>query len=206
MLERVDMAKETLWEHWTKTSKECKLSEPSIKNMLGLKTGQHLTIDVLDYRDQDYTILAVEEHCREIGSENFYVNEYILSLDSNNLKLRVDSDFSTTKICHLHRIYDQFAFNEEFLQVINDAMESSFNLDEEGVQFLPGELKKPAYVQITDDKWNKARMNVWTFKRIAKDEAGQGFVETLIIEQDDDTGWFELWRGIEISSDRIFAV
>lgn len=204
------VAKETLWEHWTKTSMDCKLSESAIKNMLGLKLGQHITIDVLDYRDQDYSVRSIEEHCREIGYEQFYSNDYVLTDgDGIYLKLRIDSDFSTTKTCQLCHLYDQFAFDDDgFLRVIDEALESSFNLDDEdgGVQFLPGDLKTPACVQITDEKWNKKRINVWTFKRIAKDEADQTFVETLFIEQDDDTGWFELWRSVDISSDRIFAV
>jgi len=204
------MEKETLWQHWTKQKDTISNSDssPTIVNMLNLQIGQHLTIDILDYRDQDYTVKSIEEHCREIGYEQFYSNTYFLTDgDGIYLKLRIDSDFSTTKICQIQRLYDQFAFDEGFLRVINEALESSFNLDdEEGVQFLPGELKTPACVQITDDKWNKKRINVWTFKRIAKDEAGQTFVETLNIEQDDDTGWFELWRSVDISSDRIFAV
>lgn len=196
---------QTLWQHWIKKtdgSKKDTSSPSSIRNILGLKIGQYITIDVLDYRDADYKILDVDELCREIGDEKFYSNEYMLMDD---LRLMVGDNFSESKTCQICRLEDQFPFDEGFLETVNDAMTSSFKFDD-GSEFFPGELKTPACVQGMNGRLEKIVMNVWTFSRLAKDEAGQTFAETLMVRQDDETGWFQLWRCTDVDSSRIFAV
>jgi len=191
---------ETLWQHWTK-NKEAETTEDLIHNELGFKTGQNLSLDILDYRSRDYTIINIEEHLRKIGGESFYSTDYLLE---DGLRLRA-CDFKTDASCWLLTLHDEFAFNEDFLLVVKDAASSQFVFDEEGIEFFPVN-EKPVVVMIKNDLFEQHQVQLWTFERMGKDEAGQDFKELLFVEQDTDTGWFQLWRGFSISVDRVFIL
>lgn len=190
---------ETLWQHWTKKKAEPEV-EDLIHNELGFKTGQNVTIDILDYRARDYTILNIEEQVRRIGSESFYSTDYILE---NGLRLRV-CDFKTNATCWLITLHDEFAFNEDFMLVVQDAMRSHFFFDDENIEFFPSGSQTT--VNIKNDLSIERSIQLWIFERTAKDEAGQDFKELLFVEQDTDTGWFQLWRGFMVPSERVVVI
>jgi len=193
---------ETLWQHWTK-KKEAETTEVKeiIHNELGFKTGRNLSLDILDYRSRDYTIINIEEHVRKIGGDSFYSTDYLLE---DGLRLRA-CDFKTEAACWLLTLHDEFAFNDDFLLVVKDAASSQFVFDDEGIEFFPVN-EKPVVVMIKNDLSEQHQVQLWTFERMGKDEAGQDFKELLFVEQDTDTGWFQLWRGFSISVDRVFII
>jgi len=194
---------ETLWQHWTKKKEEPKPVMDLIHNELGFKAGQTVTIDILDYRARDYTILNVEEYVQEVGVESFYATDYVLE---EGLRLRV-RDFKSEAVCWLVTLHDEFAFNEDFLTVVRDAVQSQFSFDDEGIEFLPtSNSTKPMQVRIKNDLLEGRSLSVWQFNRVGKDEAGQEFSEFLIIEQDNDTGWFQLWRGFSVPLERVLVI
>jgi len=193
---------ETLWQHWTKKKEEKQVVSP-IHNELGFKSGQILSLDVLDYRARDYTVLAIEEHLRTIDGKTFYSTDYVLE---DELRLRA-CDFATNKSCWLLHLHDEFAFDENFVFVIQDALTSHFAFDDEGIAFTPvGNLTKPTKIHVLNDLSEESTLSLWTFEREAKDEAGQPFCELLFIEQDEETGWFRLWRGSEIAIEHVFVL
>ena len=196
---------ETLWQHWLKKKeKDEHIPVDLIHNELGFKTGQNVSIDILDYRSRDYTIINVEEHVRKIGSETFISTDYLLE---DGLRLRV-CDFKTNASCWLLTLHDEFAFNDDFLMVVKDASQSQFSFDDEVISdYLPvGNLTKSVLVQIKNDLAESRSIQLWTFERTGKDEAGQEFKELLFVEQDEETGWFQLWRGFTVPIERVFVI
>lgn len=193
---------ETLWHHWTnKKDAETNEVKDLIHNELGFKAGQNLSLDVLDYRSRDYTIINIEEHVREIGNESFYSTDYLLE---DGLRLRA-CDFKTEASCLLITLHDEFGFNEDFLLVVKDAAKSQFVFDDEGIEFFPVN-EKHVTVTIKNDLAERHQVQLWTFERVGKDEAGQDFKEILFVEHDNNTGWFQLWRGFSISVERVFVI
>lgn len=198
---------QTLWQHLTQKQAEAKQEEKNtLYNELGLKVGQILSFDVLDYRGQDFTVMRLKECNRHIESEEFKSNTYVLLAEPPVtpaeecwIGLRV-----WDKKCWLFRLVDDFAFDENFLAVLKDAMLTSFNLDDEGAIFIP--VGAPFYLYITNDLRERSRIQRWQFERTAKDEAGQDYLELLYVEQDDGTGWFSIWRGTEVPMDRILII
>jgi len=187
---------QTLWQRWTKKEEPVKAEEtPSIHNELGYKIGQIVSLDVLDFRGNDYVIERIEEHLRRIGTEWFYSTDYVLSAA---FKLRV----CDKKVWLLH-LKDEFAFEEGFMTVVKDAMKSTFTVDEENAEFIPVSCTT---IQITNDLGDKQRIQQWTFSRTAKDEANQEFQEVLFVEQCEEKGWFQLWRGVEIATTHILVI
>ena len=155
----------------------------------------------MDYRSRDYTIINIEEHVRSIGDRDFYYTDYILE---DGLRLRA-CDFKTEASCWLLTLHDEFAFNEDFLLVAKDAAKSQFVFDEEGIEFFPIN-ENSVDVSITNDLLERHRIQLWTFERTGKDEAGQDFKELLFVEHDKGIGWFQLWRGFSISVERVFVI
>jgi hypothetical protein len=190
----------TLWQHWTQKEEKKEENVFHVYSDLGFKPGQIISFDVLDYRGKDFVIERVEEHTRRIDGKDFVSTDYVFTEDAVPLKVR-----SCDKKGWLIHLYDQFAFDEGFLTVVKDAMESSFNLDDIKAEYLPID-GGCATIQIKDDLGEQCERYLWTFGRIAKDEAGQDFNEVLFIEQDKATGWFELWLGVELPTDRMFVL
>jgi hypothetical protein len=200
-----DKMEKTLWQHWTQKQKQDKVVPKSlIYNELGFNVGQIVSLDILDYRDKDYTVSRIKEFIWKVDGIDFKATSYVLDpaftcyvLDPS-MELR-----SAEKKCWLFRLHEDFAFDEGFLAVVEDAMTSSFNIDDAGEVFIPILRSK---LSTTNDLQEKRNIQRWMFQRNAKDEAGQDYLELLHVEQDNETGWFHLWRGIEIAIDRIFVI
>jgi hypothetical protein len=192
---------QTLWQHWTqkKTSEKDYLESKAVYNELNLKANQILSFNVLDYRGKDFTVNGIEEHLQKIGNEEFKLTTYLF--DEEDIILKV-----CCKKCWLLKLYDSFAFNEDFLNTVEDALTSNFNLDDIGAEFNPINKSKSVIHIITDISKDKAIIHQWVFSRIAKDEASQEFTEMLFVEQDQENGWFQLWLGSEIPLDRIVII
>lgn len=185
-----------MFDLFKKEKKEVKDVTSNIHNELGFLKGQILSFDSLDFRGNDYPIVNITEQVRRISSESFAGTEYYLLVD---LRLR-----TFDKTAWILRPYDSFGYSESFLEVVKDAMTSSFVLDDLKAEFFFVEGGHSS-VHEADLEGKRSVKEKWTFGRMAKDKAGQEFKEMLSIEMCKETGWFELWQGFEISTDHIIA-
>jgi hypothetical protein len=185
---------QTLWEHWTKKEQDNQDTKPVIHNELSFSPKQMVSFDVLDYRGKDYVIGSVEEHRMSIEGQNFFATDYVFS--ESSLILR-----ACDKKCWLLSLEDEFGFDDGFLAVVTDAMTSSFNVGDDTFFPLSNSL-----ITVTNDRNEQRRIQQWSFRRTAKDEAGQEFNEMLFIEKCENSGWFTLRRGSEIVTECIFAI
>ena len=176
--------------------------ESQIHNELGFQPGQFLTLDVLDHRDKEYRVERVEALTRNIDGVLFNSTDYILGCSSDTIAriLRV-----AEKRSWLFYLYDDFGFDQSFLVILNEALESTFSLDDESAEYLP--IGSSALdIDRVDNLGEQETVRQWSFGRETKDEAGQSFNELLFVEMSKGSGWFSLWRGTEIPTDHIMAI
>lgn len=168
-------------------------------NPLEAKVGSTVVVDVIDLRTQDLTVKELLEYTRTIDSKEFQFTDYVLN---DSLRLRAMPDF-----CMSLTLFDEFEFNEDFLGVVEDACNSTFNLDDERAEFVRcNKLTTPYVAQIKTLANKISEISYWDFSRQAVDEAGYEYTDFVIIEKNDESGWFQLWRGQELLRNNIKVV
>lgn len=190
------MVEKTLWQHWTEKKDEEKVEvKIDIYNELGYQPGQIVSLDILDYRGKDFPLQKIVEYSWRIEAEEYKSTDYYLDED---LKLR-----ACDKKCWLLCDFDSFGFEQGFLHVVQEAVGSSFTLDDENASFS---YVSTGRYRATTHEHKQEWITQWTFGRTAKDEANQNFEEMLFIELNEDSGWFTLWRGHEVDVSHIIVM
>ena len=111
----------------------------------------------------------------------------------------------------LLRLEDEFGFSEDFLEVVKDTsgiFEIKDNESGETATFSRiNDLREPYEAAVlvisetspdgkaTRGKTSPAKFEYWDYWRDA--DAAAGTKEFLFVEMNNDTGWFQLWRGRE---------
>lgn len=169
-----------------------------VSNPLEAKIGSTVVIDTLDFRDKELLVKDIVEYKRQIGTEKFLFTDYHLS---NEFKLRVMPDFVLTL-----NLYREFEFDEDFLSVVEDACASGFNIDDEDAHFNRcNNLTDPYSAELTSAV-KKSKVKYWDFSRQATDEAGYEYTDFVMVEQDEETGWFQVWWGQETLKSNVKVV
>jgi hypothetical protein len=113
----------------------------------------------------------------------------------------------------LLRLYDEFAFSEDFLGVLKDAT-GILDLDADkpasAATFSRINDLRESYqavvvivTETTNDgkaapgKASPVKVEYWDYWRDADIGAGKTAKEFLFAEMNSDTGWFQIWRGRE---------
>lgn len=167
--------------------------------------GQHVRLDILDHRDLTYQVRSIESYERFIGGQPFFFTDHLLISEEYLVKrLRQGTYF-----CLLLSLFDEIPFDEGFQRVVDDAQGCDFfSIDEEGKKFYRfDELVGPYLnVPVVDiiTKGILRTVSYWDYFHEGKDEAGQPLREVLMIERDENTGRFQLWRGFEIDQNSIW--
>lgn len=173
--------------------------------MKALKVGQRIRLDILDYRDFTYQVGSIERYERFIAGQPFFFTDYVLySEDSPVKRLRQGFNF-----CLLLSLYDEIPFDEGFQRVVDESQGLEFfNVEDEDKKFYRFDGLEGPYlnVPIVDVAMGGILRTVsyWDYAHDGKDEAGQPCREVLMIERDENTGRFQLWRGFEIDQNNIW--
>jgi hypothetical protein len=170
----------------------------------------------------DFTVQEIREYTRRIGSQQFQFTDYVLrgvntkSFDAKDvltLRLRVVPNDAGAHDSLLLRVYDEFGFAEDFLNVLKDTT-GIFEVtnDESG--------EKETFTRINDlrDSYDAAvllvqettpdgkamtgkvspvKLEYWDYWRDADIGGGNTAKEFVFVEMNNDTGWFQIWRGRE---------
>ena len=219
----------TLWEKFQERFRGP--AENAVYNPCGLKVGQRVALDVLDFRDSNWKVEAIEESKFRCGGLGFEHTDYLLAEclpNPRRVRLRGIQQPGGQYQLVLFTLYHEQAFDagiEEHLK----------NTDQTGVFecFEDGKLVKSyariggakgAYAAVTrtvadrdgngraeHDEIVEGRSMIWDFWSEGVDEAGQPNTEYFVVvidggDKDGEAvgdGWISMYAGTVIDLGRV---
>ena len=170
----------------------------------------------------DFLVQEIREYTRQIGSQEFRFSDYVLrgvntksfdAKDTLTARIRVVPNQAGANDSLLLRVYDEFAFSEEFLDVVKDTtgiFEISDDDSDEKFTFNRINDLRESYQaavlvvgETTPDgkaiinKSSPVKFEYWDYWRDADIGGGKTAKEFVFVEMNSDTGWFQIWRGRE---------
>src|SRR5437588_1402845 len=194
-------------------------------NSLDLRVGSPVAVAYSngpEFVDYNFTVQEIREYSRRIGGQEFRFTDYALrgvntkSFDADNAmpaRLRVVPNQAGAHDSLLLRLYDEFAFAEDFLAVLKDntglfkvtddksgAEETFSRINDlresyEAVVLVVSETTADG--KAAPGKTTPVKLEYWDYWRDADIGGGKTAKEFLFAEMNSDTGWFQLWRGRE---------
>ena len=175
-----------------------------------------------EFENFDFTVQEIREYTRRIGTQDFRFSDYVLrgvstksfeAKDALTARIRVVPNQAGANDSLLLRVYDEFAFSEDFLGVANDTT-GVFEIsdDDSGEKFTfnrINDLKESYHAVVlvvgetTPDgkamigKSSPGKIEYWDYWRDADIGGGKTAKEFVFVEMNSDTGWFQIWRGRE---------
>jgi hypothetical protein len=175
-----------------------------------------------EFENFDFTVQEIRECTRRIGTQDFRFSDYVLrgvstksyeAKDALTARIRVVPNQAGANDSLLLRVYDEFAFSEDFLGVVNDTT-GVFEIsdDDSGEKFTfnrINDLKESYHAAVlvvgetTPDgkamigKSSPVKIEYWDYWRDADIGEGKTAKEFVFVEMNSDTGWFQIWRGRE---------
>jgi hypothetical protein len=194
-------------------------------NPLDLRVGSALNIPYsngAEFANYDFQVKEIREYTRRIGEQDFRFTDYWLS--GTNTKSFSAEDMLQARVRSvpnaagafdslLLRLNDEFAFAEDFLQVVRDDSGIFEVTDDESG-------KKETFHRINDlktsyeavvlaisettsegkaasGKTKPVKLEYWDYWRDADLGGSKTAKEFIFVELNSDTGWFQIWRGRE---------
>jgi hypothetical protein len=193
-------------------------------NPLDLKIGSLMPLSKghPELASFDFTVKELREYTRRIGGKEFKFTDYVLAgtntktFDSDDAliaRLRVVPNQAGANDVLLLRVYDEIAFDEDFLAVVKDTTGLFEIKDDSGntEQYHRINDVRDSYeaavlivTSTTDDgkaaagKATAVKLEYWDYWRDTP--IGDGATtkkQFLFVEMDSDSGWFQIWRGEE---------
>jgi hypothetical protein len=175
-----------------------------------------------EYADYGFTISEIREYNRRIGNQDYRFSDYVLNgsntktfnaAESITARIRVVPNASGAQDSLLLKLYDEFAFAEDFLAVVKDTT-GIFEVtdDATGTKEVFNRINDlresyDAAVMIvsatTPDlaaapgKTTQAKIEYWDYWRDADTGSGTTAKEFIFAELNSDSGWIQIWRGRE---------
>jgi hypothetical protein len=197
----------------------------AFENPLDLRVGSAMAIPYAngpDFAGCDFSVREIREYTRRIGEQDFRFTDYVVNgvstksfdaKDAITARVRVVPNQAGARDALLLRVYDEFAFSEEFLGVLKDTT-GVLELDAEkpGVAATFSRINDlresyQAVVLVVSEtlpdgkaapgKAAPVKLEYWDYWRDADIGAGKTAKEFLFAEMNSDTGWFQIWRGRE---------
>jgi hypothetical protein len=197
-------------------------------NPLDLRVGSAVAVAYAngpEFTDYNFTAQEIREYTRRIEGQEFRFTDYVLrgvntkSPDADYTlaaRLRVVPNQAGAHDALLLRLYDEFAFAEDFLGVVKDTT-GLFKVtdDKTGTETTFARINdlRESYqaavlvVSETTPDGKAATGNVapakieyWDYWRDADIGGGKTAKEFIFVEMNSDTGWFQIWRGREFFS------
>jgi hypothetical protein len=197
----------------------------SFNNPLDLRVGSPFTMAFAngpELADYNFTIVEIREYVRRMGGQEFEFTDYVLSgvhtktfdVDQNlALRLRVLPTEAGGQEKLLLRLYDEFPFAQDFLEVLKDPSGGFETTDDESevtdtferVNHLQ-ESYEAAVLSVAETtsegqaapkKTTSAKVEYWDYWRDMELGPGNTTKEFVFVEMNSETGWFQIWRGRE---------
>jgi hypothetical protein len=175
-----------------------------------------------EFSDYDFTVREIREYTRRIGGQDFRFTDYVLqgvstksfdTADNLQARLRVVPNTAGAQDSLLLRLYDEFAFAEDFLNVVKDDT-GILELTDDNTGAKDSfsrindlrESYEAAVLVVSDTtadgkaavgKTTPVKIEYWDYWREAEIAGGKKAKEFLFVEMNSDTGWFQIWRGRE---------
>jgi hypothetical protein len=194
-------------------------------NPLDLRVGSPIAVAYSngpEFTDYTFTVQEVREYTRNIQGQAFPFTDYVLrgvitkAPDADTAltaRVRVVPNQAGAHDALLLRVYDEFAFAEDFLAVVKDTT-GLFKVtdDESGAESTYARINdlRESYQaavlvvsETTPDgkgapgKVAPAKVEYWDYWRDADIGGGRTAKEFVFVEMNSDTGWFQIWRGRE---------
>jgi len=197
-------------------------------NPLDLRVGAALNIAHVngpEFENFDFSVQEVREYTRRIGNEEFRFSDYVLrgvstktfeAKDTLTARIRTAPNQAGANDSLLLRVYDEFAFSEDFLGVVKDTTgifeinddESRETITFNRINDLRDSYQAAVLVigETTPDgkamvgKSTPVKIEYWDYWRDVDIGAGKTAKEFVFVEMNSDTGWFQIWRGREYFS------
>jgi hypothetical protein len=175
-----------------------------------------------EFENFDFSVQEIREYTRRIGTQEFRFSDYVLrgvstksfeAKDALTARIRVVPNQAGANDSLLLRVYDEFAFSEDFLGVVNDTTGAFEISDDDSGEKLTfnriNELKESYHAAVlvvgetTPDgkamvgKSSPVKIEYWDYWRDAEIGSGKTAKEFVFVEMNSDTGWFQIWRGRE---------
>jgi len=175
--------------------------------------------------EYDFAAQEIREYTRRIGGQDFRFTDYVLkgvnkksfqAEDALTVRLRAVPNQAGANDTLLLRIDDEFAFSEDFLQVVKDTT-GIFEItdDKSGAKETFSRINdlresyESAVLIVSDTtpdgkaatgKASAAKIEYWDYWRDVELGGGKTAKEFVFVEMNSDTGWFQIWRGREFFS------
>ena len=213
---------EMLMERLNKTSNGAGIA---FANPQDLRVGSAVNVPYsngADLAGYDFSVQQIREYNRQIGGQEFRFTDYVLkgvntkSFDAESAlvaRLRAVPNQAGNHDTLLLRVYDEFGFAEDFLQVVKDDTGifevTDDKTGEKGTFARINDLKTSyeAVVLVVKEttpdgkaatgKTSGQKIEYWDYWRDVDLGAGKTAKEFLFVEMNSDTGWFQIWRGRE---------
>jgi len=195
-------------------------------NPLDLRTGSAINVPSVngpEFAAYDFSIQEIREYTRRLRGQDFTFTDYVLrglntkSFDASEamaVRLRTVPNQAGAHDSLLLRLYDEFAFAEDFLDVLKDdsgIFEAADDNSGASATFSRINDLRVSYEaalllisQTTPEgkaaKTAPLKLEYWDYWRDMDLGNGKSAKEFLFVELNSDTGWFQLWRGREFFS------
>jgi hypothetical protein len=175
-----------------------------------------------DVTGYDFSVQEILEYNRHIGGQDYRFTDYVLrgvntkSFEAEGnltMRLRTVPNQAGSHDSLLLRVYDEFGFAEDFLNVLKDET-GVFEVED------PKTGAKEIFNRINDlrDSYNAAvlavgettpdgkaaggktralKLEYWDYWRDIEVTGGKTAKEFIFVEMNSDTGFFQIWRGRE---------
>jgi hypothetical protein len=217
----------TLWEMWT-GKKQVPVLERYF-NPMKAKIGSTVTINDIDLKQYDFSVTEIRQYARTIEGKQYLFADYVLHAqplkgDAVLLRLRVNptgqTDGAPEHNVLVLRLYDEMAYDKSFHDVVGDTTrkievtENNVAQTYTRINDVQGPYKATVSVlrdanqdgKVDEDEVATLQLDYWDYCRETPDEAGTPTVQFLFVEMDNSSGWFQLWRGEEINSQRVVII
>ena len=197
-------------------------------NLLDLRVGSAVAVAYAngpEFADYNFAVQEIREYSRRIEGQEFRFTDYVLrgvntkspdADDAPTARVRVVPNQAGANDALLLRLYDEFAFAEDFLGVVKDttglfkmtddksgAEETFSRINDLRESYQAAVLvvsETTADGKAATGKASPVKVEYWDYRRDADIGGGKTAKEFVFVEMDSDTGWFQIWRGREFFS------
>jgi len=219
----------TLWEIFVERLHGSNGEGVTFWNPLDLRVGSGVNVPFSngsEFSGYDFAVQEIREYNRRISDQDFKFTDYVLrgvnkksfeSEDALQVRLRGIPNQAGAHDTLLLKLYDEFAFAEDFLGVVKDDTGkfevSDDKTNETATFFRINDLRdsyeaavlvvketKPDGKAAVSGKASPLKLEYWDYWRDEEIGSGNKAKEFVFIEMNSDTGWFQIWRGKEFFS------